>query len=121
MNILSRMRKKAQYTPGELAKYLAVSTTQYEEYEGEDILLLPYSVIEKMAALYHVSEYDILTGKAKAHSLTGNVRQETEIIPFISIVNNYMLMSRLLDDAPADDPHYQIAWNNRERRANALS
>ena len=121
MNILSIMRKEAHYSLEEVAKYLAVNVTQYEEYEQVDIMQLSYSVIEKIAALYHVSEYEILTEKAEAHSLTGNVHQEVEIIPFITIVENYLMMTRLLDGAQAGDPHYQIAWNNKNHQCHALS
>lgn len=121
MNILSKLRKQTHYTPEEVAEYLAVSVSRYMEYERGDMMQLPYSVIEKMAALYHVSEYEILTGKAMAHSLTGKVRQEVEIIPFITVVENYLLMSRLLSGAQADDPRYQIAWDNKNHRCNALS
>ena len=64
MNILSVMRKETHYSLEEVAKYLAVNVTQYEEYEQVNIMQLPYSVIEKIAALYHVSEYEILTEKA---------------------------------------------------------
>ena len=59
----------------------------------------------------HVTEYDILTGTAQAHSITGNPQQEEEIIPFMKIIENYLLMSRLLDGARHDDPRYRIAWN----------
>ena len=121
MNILSKLRKQTHYTPEEVAEYLAVSVSRYMEYERDNMMQLPYSVIEKMAALYHVSEYEILTEKAVAHSLTENIHQEVEIIPFITVVENYLLMSRLLSGAQADDPHYQIAWDNKNHRCNTLS
>ena len=121
MNILSVMRKETHYSLEEVAKYLAVNVTQYEEYEQVNIMQLPYSVIEKIAALYHVSEYEILTEKAEAHSLTGNVHQEVEIIPSMTIVENYLMMSRLLDGAQAGNPHYQIALNNKNHQCHSLS
>ena len=45
------MRKETHYSLEEVAKYLAVNVTQYEEYEQVNIMQLPYPVIEKIAAL----------------------------------------------------------------------
>ena len=115
------MRKETHYSLEEVVKYLAVNVTQYKEYEQVNIMQLSYSVIKKISTLYHVSEYEILTEKAEAHSLTGNVHQEVEIIPFMTIVENYLMMSRLLDGAQAGDSHYQIAWNNKNYQCHALS
>ena len=112
MNIIENMRKKVHYTAEQVAKYLGVDLMVYLSYEHQKTDEVPYQVIELLAALYHVTEYDILTGAAHAHSITGNPQQEAEIIPFMKIVRNYLLMSRLLDGAKHDDPRYRIAWDD---------
>lgn len=112
MNIIKKMRKKVRYTAEQVAKYLCVDLMVYLSYERQKTDEVPYQVIELLAALYHVTEYDILTGTAQAHSITGNPQQEAEIIPFMKIVRNYLLMSRLLDGARHDDPRYRIAWSH---------
>ena len=112
MNIIESMRKKVRYTAEQIARFLGIDLTVYISYEQQKTDKLPYLVIEQLAALYHVTEYDILTGTAQAHSITGNPQQEAEIIPFMKIIENYLLMSRLLDGARHDDPRYRIAWND---------
>ncbi len=112
MNIIESMRKKVRYTAKQVAGFLGVNLKVYISYEQQKTYELPYQIIEMLAALYHVTEYDILTGTAQAHSITGNPQQEVEIIPFMKIVRNYLLMSRLLDGARHDDLRYRIAWND---------
>lgn len=112
MNIIENMRKKVRYTAEQVAKYLGVDLMVYLSYERQKTDEVPYQVIELLAALYHVTEYDILTGTAQAHSITDYPQQEAEIIPFMKIVRNYLLMSRLLDGARHDDPRYRIAWSH---------
>lgn len=111
MNIIESMHKKVRYTAEQVAGFLGVDLSAYLSYERQKTDELPYQIIEMLAALYHVTEYDILTGTAQAHSITGNPQQEVEIIPFMKIVRNYLLMSRLLDGAKHDDPRYRIAWD----------
>ena len=111
MNIIESMRKKVRYTAEQVAGFLGVNLKVYISYEQQKTDELPYQVIEQLAALYHVTEYEILTGTAQAHSITGNPQQEEEIIPFMKIIENYLLMSRLLDGARYDDPCYRIAWS----------
>ena len=112
MNIIESMRKKVRYTTEQVAKYLGVDLMVYLSYERLKTDEIPYQVIELLATLYHVTEYEILTETAQAHSITGNPQQEVEIIPFMKIVRNYLLMSRLLDGAKHDDPRYRIAWDD---------
>ena len=112
MNIIESMRKKVRYTAEQVARFLGVNLKVYISYEQQKTDELPYQVIEQLAALYHVTEYEILTGTAQAHSITGNPQQEEEIIPFMKIIENYLLMSRLLDGARHDDPYYRIAWSH---------
>lgn len=112
MNIIESMRKKVRYTSEQVARFLGVNLKVYISYEQQKTDELPYQVIEQLAALYHVTEYDILIGTAQAHSITGNPQQEVEIIPFMKIVRNYLLMSRMLDGVRHDDPRYRIAWDD---------
>lgn len=112
MNIIENMRKKVRYTAEQVAGFLGVDLAAYLSYEQQKTDELPYQIIELLAALYHVTEYEILTGTAQAHSITGNPQQEAEIIPFMKIVRNYLLMSRMLDGARHNDLRYRIAWND---------
>ena len=112
MNIIENMRRKVRYTAEQVAQYLGVDLMVYLSYERQKTDEVPYQVIELLAALYHVTEYNILTGTAQAHSITGNPQHEVEIIPFMKIVRNYLLMNRLLDGARHDAPRYRIAWNH---------
>lgn len=112
MNIIESMRKKVRYTAEQVAKYLGVDLMVYLSYERQKTDEVPYQVIELLAALYHVTEYDILIGNAQAYSISGNPHQEVEIIPFMKIVRNYLLMSRMLDGARHDDLRYRIAWDD---------
>ena len=112
MNIIESMRKKVRYTAEQVAKYLGVDLMDYLRYERLKTDEVPYQVIELLAALYHVTEYEILTETAQAHSITGNPQQEEDIIPFMKIIENYLLMSRLLDGVRHDDPCYRIAWSH---------
>ena len=99
----------AHFTEKQVAEYLGVSLPDYMEYEkGIKELSLP--VLEKLAALYHVEEYDILMGTAVPHTLREYPQQEKELIPLFNIVRNYLMMHRLLDGAPADYTRYRIAW-----------
>lgn len=116
MNIIENMRKKVRYTAEQVAGFLGVDLAAYISYEQQKTDELPYQIIELLAALYHVTEYEILPGTAQAHSITGNPQQEAEIIPFMKIVRNYLLMSRMLDGARHDDSRYRIAWDDNGHR-----
>ncbi len=99
----------AHFKEKQVADYLGISQPSYLKYEkGIKELSLPF--LEKLAALYHVEEYDILMGTAVPHTLRENPQQEEELIPFFNIVRNFLMMHRLLDGAPANDPKYRIAW-----------
>lgn len=110
MNIIRQMRLTAHFSQHQVADYLGISKAEYVAYEKRNATELPLSVLEKMASLYHVEEYDILMGTAVAHPLCKTPAQEAELIPFFRLVRNYLLMRRLEDHAQRDDPRYQIAW-----------
>lgn len=96
--ILERLRKQAKFPAGEVAAYLGMTKEAYLEAE-KDANALPLGQLERLAALYHVEEYDILTGTARSRAVTHSVRQEAELIPFFQIVRSYMKMTRLLKEA----------------------
>ena len=110
MNILGTMRETAGYTLGQVAEYLDIAQPVYLKYEQRTIDTVPYQVLEKLAALYHVEEYDILMGTAVPHSLSGTPAQEKELVPFFTLVENYLKMSRILAGADRDNPNYRINW-----------
>lgn len=110
MNILGTMRETAGYTLGQVAEYLGMTKPVCLEYERRIIDTVPYQVLEKLAALYHVEEYDILMGTAVPHSLSGIPAHEKELIPFFTLVENYLKMSRILDGADRYNPNYRINW-----------
>ena len=96
--ILERLRREARFPVEEVAAYLGMTKEAYLEAE-KDANALPLEQLERLAALYHVEEYDILTGTAKSRAVTHSVRQEEELIPFFQIVRSYMKMTRLLEEA----------------------
>ena len=77
INILEKMRRKMRYTPKEVAEYLDINTEDYLKAENFPVDNLEFHIKEKLAALYHVSEYDLLTGAAVPHSFSGNVYRGT--------------------------------------------
>lgn len=110
MNILKRMRRMAKFTAEQVADYLGISQSDYSRIEQDDINNCPVETLEKLAALYHVEEYDLLTGTAVPHALCGTPAQEAELIPFFTLVDNYLKMCSILADAARSDPKYRIAW-----------
>lgn len=96
--ILERLRREAKFPVEEVAAYLGMTKEAYLEAE-KDANALPLEQLERLAALYHVEEYDILTGTARNRAVTRSVRQEEKMIPFFQIVRSYMKMIRLLKEA----------------------
>ena len=99
--ILERLRREAMFPVEEVAAYLGITKEAYLEAE-KDANAIPLEQLESLAALYHVEEYDILTGTARSRAVTCSVRQEAELIPFFQIVRSYMKMIRLLKEAKND-------------------
>lgn len=108
MNILKKLRQEARYTEQQVADYLTVTLPEYLSYEERDVNSLSWEYLEKLAALYHVEEYDILTETAVSHVLCRTPAQETELIPFFTLVKNYLKMSRILDGTDRDNPNCRI-------------
>lgn len=95
--VLPRLRKESGFTAGQVAEYLGVTEQEYLQMEP-DVTVIPLACLEKLADLYQVEEYDILTGTATSQTVTNSPNEEKEFIPFFKIVNNYMKMIRLLDN-----------------------
>lgn len=93
--VLERLRREARFPAGEVAECLGMTREAYLEAE-KDANALP---LERLSALYHVEEHDILTGTARSRAVTRSVRQEEELTPFFQIVRSYMKMTRLLEEA----------------------
>lgn len=110
MNILKRMRRMAKFTGEQVANYLGISQSNYSVIEQGNINDCPFDTLEKLAALYHVEEYDLLNGTAVPHTLCETPAQEAELIPFFTLVNNYLKICRLLTDADRSDPRFRISW-----------
>lgn len=92
---VERLRRESGFHASEVAGYLDISEDEYLRYETDDAEL-PFDILEKLADLYHVEEYDILTGTAVSQTATESPRLEAELIPFYKIVNAYIKMDRLL-------------------------
>ena len=64
MNIVESLRRESGFAGDQVAGYLGISQEEYLEYEsGEENL--PIDILEALAKLYHVEEYDILTGTTR--------------------------------------------------------
>ena len=96
--IVKRLRKQSGFVSLEVAEYLGISEEEYLRYETGDTEL-PFDVLERLADLYHVEEYDILTGTARSQAVTHSPKEEAELVPFFKIVQAYMKMTRLLEEA----------------------
>lgn len=97
MNVVESLRKESGFSRQQVADYLGITLKEYQGYEngkGE----LPLDILEALARLYHVEEYDILTGTARSRTLCEDPEHEKELISFFVLVDNYMKMQRLLED-----------------------
>jgi len=92
-----QLRKQSNFSVGQVADYLSISVEQYSQYESGK-KEVPINVLESLADLYHVEEYDILTGTAVSRTVTDSPQKEAELIPFFKIVSAYMKMIRLLEE-----------------------
>jgi len=107
-NILSKnireLRNKFGYTQAFIAEYLNITPAAVNQYEN-DARTISESVIEKLALLFNVEEYDlyeenpekqaVLTSFAfRADELTGSDMQQ--ISKFKKIITNYINMSEAL-------------------------
>ena len=98
MGIVKKMRMKAGYTAQQMADYLNVTLQEYLALEKGNINNVDFLALERLAALFHVEEYDILIGKANPTTYCTSPEQEKELIPFFNMVRNYLKMDKLLNE-----------------------
>ena len=96
-SVLKRMRLESDFSLDGLASYLGISVQEYLSLENSKPSELPFAHLERLADLYHVEEYDILTGKAHSQTVADSPEREKELIPFFKLVLNYLKIQKLLD------------------------
>ena len=103
---IRELRNKFGYTQAFIAEYLNITPAAVNQYEN-DARTVPESVIEKLAILYNVDEYDlyeenpekqvVLTSFAfRTEELTASDMQQ--INKNKKIITNYINMSEALDN-----------------------
>ena len=102
MNILEKLRKESGFAAAEVAEYLGVTEEEYARLEQSPVNSLDVRQLERIADLYHVEPYDILTGTGVSKAVADTPRLEAELIPFFRMVRNYVRMQRLLQQAPGE-------------------
>lgn len=102
---ITKVRKSLGYTQESVARYLDVSQAAYSKYESGE-LDIPVHVIEKLATLFGVDEYDFyeenvelqLTNVVFAFRADDIMPEDMlSIAKFKKIVRNYINMSNELD------------------------
>lgn len=96
---IKHLRENLGYTQTDICNYLGISQPAYVKYEnGETTISM--QALEKIAMLFNVEEYDIMTGDAKTFQSTlafafrkeGEISDLKPIADFQRIVNNYLMM-----------------------------
>lgn len=59
--------------------------------------IIPRDILESLADLYHVEEYDILIGVARSQACTKSPKEEKELIPFFKLIKGCFSIQRILD------------------------
>ena len=99
MNIIRKLRKASEFTAAGVAEYMGMGEQEYLLLEQAPVDSLDVRQLERLADLYHVEPYDILTGTAVSLTFSKSPAEETELIPFFRIISSYMKMVRLLERA----------------------
>jgi transcriptional regulator with XRE-family HTH domain len=101
---IKRLREKFAYTQAFIADYLGITAAAVNQYEN-DARAIPEYVIEKLALLYNVDEYDLYEEHPdKQNLLTSFAFRADEITAedmnsisrFKKIITNYVNMSTAL-------------------------
>ncbi|WP_051220395.1 helix-turn-helix domain-containing protein [Prevotella sp. AGR2160] len=103
-NNIKLLRNHYNYTQKQVSNYLGISQPAYSKYEDGKVDV-PMDKIEKLATLYNVEEYDLLTdetGSLKADMVFAYRRSESDvdlsgIAKFQKIVKNYIEISHELE------------------------
>lgn len=101
---LRLLRSKFGYTQGQISTYLGITQSAYNKYET-GVNEIPMDKLEKLATIYNVEEYDLLTGNVEkiltdlvfAFRSNGTEIDLNKIAPFQKIVQNYLEMSHELE------------------------
>lgn len=95
-NNLAKLRRSFGYTQEQLGEFLGISQPAYRKYEsGETSVSM--EALEKLAALYYVDEYDLMSEDASAlepalvFAYRGKEDMEA-VSEFHTIVKNYISM-----------------------------
>ncbi|TKG88378.1 XRE family transcriptional regulator [Puteibacter caeruleilacunae] len=103
---IKKLREKFEFTQAFVADYLGITAAAVNQYEN-DARTIPENVVEKLALLYNVEEFDlyednpekreILTAFAfRADEITAE--DMTTISQFKKIITNYINMSSALEN-----------------------
>ncbi|MBQ9309364.1 MAG: helix-turn-helix transcriptional regulator [Bacteroidales bacterium] len=98
-NNLKYIRECLGYSQEEIGRYLGISQPAYLKYE-KGTSTLSVTLLEKLAGLYGIDEYDILhpennnldTSLAFAFRKDGEIKNLEEVANFKKIVRNYIFM-----------------------------
>lgn len=99
------LRRKSGYTQAFVAEYLNITAAAVSQYEN-DAQTIPTQVIEKLALLYNVEEYDLYEENPEKQELLSafaflpgdiSAADMQHICQFKKIVNNYINMSIALE------------------------
>lgn len=98
-SILKDLRNRMGYSQEQISSYLGISQPAYTRYESGETSVSQDS-LEKLAIVYGVEEYDILTcnkpqlqaDMAFAFRKSGMVKNLGQIAPFQKLVKNYLDM-----------------------------
>lgn len=101
-SILKELRNKMGYSQEQISSYLGISQPAYNHYESGDTAVSQES-LEKLADIYGVEEYDILTcnkpqlqaDMAFAFRKNSEVKDLSQIASFQRLVKNYLDMCEI--------------------------
>lgn len=98
-SVLKELRNRMGYSQEQISSYLGISQPAYNHYESGDTVV-SQDALEKLADVYGVEEYDILTcnktqlqaDMAFAFRKNGEVKNLAQIASFHKLVKNYLDM-----------------------------
>ncbi|MDC1106320.1 helix-turn-helix transcriptional regulator [Prolixibacteraceae bacterium] len=103
---IKNLREKFTYTQAFVADYLDITAAAVNQYEN-DARSIPENVIEKLALLYNVDEFDLYEEDPEKQSLLASFAFRAEeitaedmntISQFKKIITNYVNMSSALNN-----------------------
>jgi len=103
---LKKMREQFGYTQAFVAEYLGLTPAAVNQYEN-DARTIPETIVEKLALLYNVDEYDLYEEHPEKKEILASFAFRADdlspedmqtISKFKSIVSNYINMSTALEN-----------------------